>query len=103
MGAAVIVRPEHRWECPNCPVTDVTQEARPHVRFHACRGLKGLTSPLVPAGTKCKIEAEERGDYVGREIVQTNGEGRPVMAVVTTRDDGTDRVVLAPTATMRGE
>jgi hypothetical protein len=57
-----------------------------------------LTAPMVPAGTRCKVEAVERGDYVGRELVQTDGEGRPWMAVVTTRDDGQDCAVLAPTA-----
>lgn len=91
---------EHRWECPNCVATEVTYEAEPHTRFHACRGLKGLTAPMVPAGTRCKVEAVERGDYIGTEMVQTDGEGRPVMAVETTRDDGNDIAVLAPCATL---
>jgi len=55
-------------------------------------------APLVPEGTACKVEAVERGDYVGKELVQTDGRGRPVMAVVTTRDDGQDCTVFAPTA-----
>jgi hypothetical protein len=87
-----------RWECPNCTATDVTHEAAPHSRFHACRGLRGLTAPMVPAGTRCKVVALEREDYVGRDVVTTDGEGRPVMAVETTRDDGTDRAVFAPCA-----
>jgi hypothetical protein len=87
-----------RWECPNCTATDVTHEAAPHSRFHACRGLRGLTAPMVPAGTRCKVEALEREDYVGRDVVTTDGAGRPVMAVETTRDDGTDRAVFAPCA-----
>jgi hypothetical protein len=86
------------WECPNCDATHVTRETRPHTPFHACRGLKGLTVPYVEAGTAAKVEAVERGDYVGTEQVQTDGEGRPVMAVVTTRDDGQDCTVYAPTA-----
>jgi hypothetical protein len=53
----------------------------------------------VAVGTKAKVEAVERGDYIGRELVQSDGNGRPVMAVVTTRDDGQDCAVLAPTAT----
>lgn len=93
-----LLHPEQHWTCPNCTLTEVTREATPHSRFHACRGLKGLTAPMVPAGTACKVEAVERGDYVGRELVQTDGDGRPVMSVVTTRDDGTDLAVLAPTA-----
>jgi hypothetical protein len=37
-------------------------------------------------------------------MVQTDAEGRPVMAVVTTRDEGEDVAVLAPcvTASFRG-
>jgi hypothetical protein len=54
---------------------------------------------MVPAGTRCKVEAVERGDWVGKERVQLDGEGRPVMSVVTTRDDGQDCTVLAPSAT----
>ena len=95
----VLLTPERRWECPNCTVTHVTHETKPHTPFHVCRGLQGLTTPFVPAGTNAKVEAIERGDYVGREQVQTDGNGRPVMAVVTTRDDGQDCAVLAPTAT----
>ena len=99
---AVLLRPpEHRWECVKCVATHVTREHRPHTPFHACRGMKGLTIPFVPAGTRCKVEAVERGDWVGTEMVQTDGEGRPVMSVVTTRDDGQDCTVYAPAATAR--
>jgi len=94
---------EHRWECPNCPATDVTHETGPHTRFHACAGLKGLTAPMVPAGTRCKVEAVGRDDDVGGELVTSDGEGRPVMAVRATRDDGTDLAVFAPCATARGD
>jgi hypothetical protein len=90
---------EQRWECPNCTLTQVTHDARTHTRFHPCFGLNGLTAPMVPAGTSCKVEAVEREDYVNGDLVQTDGEGRPVMSVVTTRDDGNDVAVLAPTAT----
>jgi hypothetical protein len=55
-------------------------------------------TPLVPKGTDCKVEAVEREDFVGKEMVQTDGNGRPVMAVRTTRVDGMDCTVYAPTA-----
>lgn len=97
--AVPLLSREHRWECPNCDLEQVTHEAQPHTRFHPCRGLKGLTAPMVPAGTRCKVEAVEREDFVRGEIVQTDGDGRPVMAVETTRDDGNDIAVLAPCAT----
>ena len=100
----LLLRAERRWECPNCIATDVTYEAAPHTRFHTCRGLRGLTAPMIPVGMDCKVEAVERGDYVGKEMVQVDGEGRPVMAVLTTRADGSNDVaVLAPCATARME
>jgi hypothetical protein len=94
-----------RWACPNCTATDVTHLPPDAVasRFHACAGLRGLTAPMVPAGTRCKVEAVERQDYVADELVTTDADGRPVMAVRTTRDDGTDVAVFAPCATARGE
>lgn len=91
-----ILSPRQEWYCPNCDVTDVTPPL-PN-RFHACRGLRGLTAPMIPAGTRAKVEARERDDYVGDELVQYDGEGRAMMSVITTRDDGEDCVVLAPTA-----
>lgn len=91
--------PEHRWACPNCTQTDVTREPRPHTRFHTCAGLRGLTAPFLPAGTRARVEARDRDDYVGGDMVTTDGDGRPVMAVVTTRDDGEDVAVMAPCAT----
>lgn len=100
MARAVLLQPaERRWECPNCTITDVTREPRPHSRMHSCPGLRGLTAPMVAAGTAAKVEAVERGDYIGRDLVQTDAAGRPVMSIVTTRDDGQDCMVLAPTAT----
>lgn len=97
-GAVLLNPPAHRWECPNCDLTQVTHEAQPHTRFHSCAGLRnGLTAPMLPAGTRAKVEAHEREDYIGDELVQLH-EGRPVMSVVTTRDDGQDCVVFAPTA-----
>ena len=94
-----ILGAETRWYCPNCKKEDVTTESRPHTRFHACAKL-GLTAPMVRVGTKTKVVAVEREDYIGPDKVQLFN-GRPVMAVVTTRDDGEDRAVFAPTATAR--
>lgn len=94
--------PVVRWECHNCTFTDVTREARPHSRMHACAGLGGLTAPMVREGERVKVEVREREDYIGGEDVQRDGEGRPIMSVVTTRDDGIDVAVYAPTAHNRG-
>jgi hypothetical protein len=76
----------------------VTRETRPHTPFHHCAGLKGLWAPFVAAGIKAKVEAVERGDWVRDEVVTTDAEDRPVMAVVTTRDEGQDCAVFAPMA-----
>lgn len=103
MSNIPLLRSENRWECPNCEFRDVTYESAPHTRFHGCSGLKGLTAPLVPEGTKCKMEAKEREDYIGKENVTLDGDHRPIMSVITTRDDGQDCTVFAPSAIARRE
>jgi hypothetical protein len=95
----VILHAEQRWVCPNCPATAVTEGQTN--RFHRCTGLRLLLAPMVLEGTRCKVVAREREDYVGRETVQCDGEGRPVAAIMTVRDDGEDCTVLAPAARMR--
>lgn len=90
---------EQHWTCPNCTLEEVSHEAMPHTRFHTCRGLRGLTAPMIRAGVRCKIEAHDRDDYVNRDLVTVDGDGRPVMSVVTTRDDGQDCMVFAPCVT----
>lgn len=98
-----LINSTRRWYCPNCTQTSVTHEARPHTRFHTCPGLRGLTAPMLPEGMKAKVEIREREDYVGSEQVQLDPERqRPVMSIVTTRDNGQDVVVFAPTAAARG-
>ena len=90
------------WYCPNCGRTEQTKEPRPHTRFHTCPGLRNLTAPMIPVGTKAKVELHERQDYVGKELVQMDPErGRPVYAVTTTRDNGSDAIVFPPTAIAR--
>ena len=89
------------WSCPNCDIETSTTNPRANP-FHRCRGLAGLTAPLVPAGTKCQVTAHEREDYVGREIVPLH-EGRPIAQVRTEREDGEDCVVFAPTARIVAE
>ena len=91
-----------QWECPNCTQTALTHDPRPHSQFHTCAGLRGLTAPMIPAGTKAKITAHDRDDYVGNELVPTDANGRPIMSVTTERPDGSnDTVVFASTATMK--
>lgn len=90
---------EQRWGCPNCTLTAVTHGA--DNRFHDCPGLAGLYAPMVLDGVRCSVRAVLREDYVGREDVRYDGLGQPVMSVLVERDDGTDRVVYAPTAHVR--
>lgn len=99
----ILQAPIHNWYCPNCPATSQTREFRPHSRFHSCPGLKGMTAPMFDELTnpKVKVEAHMREDYIGDDIVQTDEDGRPVMSVVTTREDGTDTIVFAPTAVLK--
>lgn len=97
MGAVLLEPPEQRWSCPNCTTVDTTR-GKPN-RFHRCSGLAGLLAPLVPAGTDAVVETVVRQDYIGRENVVLDGDGRPVMAVVTRRADGSNDVMVnVPTA-----
>lgn len=95
--ATPIVSATHSWYCPNCGATSITTESRPHSRFHTCPKLLYMSAPMVLAGTKAKVEVKEREDYVGKEDVQLF-QGRPIMSIVTTRDNGQDAIVFAPTA-----
>lgn len=92
-----------RWHCPSCKQDTVTVEHRPHTPFHACPALAGLTAPFVPAGLAAVHRVQEREDYVGSELVQVDGNGRPVSFLTTVRDDGEDCTVFAPTARVRTE
>lgn len=95
-----------RWECPNCDTQDEHNIKPGQSRMHSCPGLKGLTAPLVPFGTasKCKTEATEREDYVGKDTVTRDADGKPIMNVTVTRDDGSnDVVVFAPCINVRME
>lgn len=86
------------WQCPSCGQTTVTNDRRPHTPFHTCPQLAGLTAPFVVDGTPAEHRVNERDDYIGQERVLFDGNGRPIMSVVTVRDDGQDCTVYAPTA-----
>lgn len=95
---------ERRWSCPLCAAIDVTHEAQPHVRFHACPAQAGMTVPMVPSDVRHKVTRLEREDYIGDELVQRDADGRPLMALQVERDDGfVDTVVYAPMARSRAQ
>lgn len=96
MQSVPLLHAYDNWECPNCQVTDRTPALPPGTtRYHTCPGLHMLTAPLVRTGTRCKVEAEERADYLNGEIQAAGDDGKPYMAVRTTRDDGEDLLVNA--------
>lgn len=92
----VLLDQERRWVCPNCAHTRVTRGAGRQAVIHTCPGLRGLIAPLVQEGVKCRVVAVERDDYVRGDTPQTDANGRPVMSVVTIRDNGQDCMILAP-------
>jgi hypothetical protein len=97
---AILVMPVTDWYCPNCGLTDQTREAGVHVRYHTCPRLRFLSAPMVRKGTAAKVALHERESYVGSELVQYDPErGRPIVSIETTRDEGNDLIVFAPTAT----
>jgi hypothetical protein len=103
MSIPILQPPEQHWLCPNCTATAVTR-GQPN-RYHQCAGLKSMLAPMTLEGHKVKVEAVEREDYIGSDVgnVTLDAEGRPIMAVVTTRDDGNDCAVFAPVATGKVE
>ena len=92
------------WYCPNCGIEERTRPLPPNAsRFHNCPRLHTLSAPLIRAGISCKVEAEERADVLGKEIQATGDDGKPYMAVRTTRDDGEDLAVNAGLARLSGD
>ena len=82
MTTVPLLRTMVDWACPNCWITDTAPPPPPgQVRFHNCPGLHGLSAPLVQAGISCKVTAEEREDYLGREIQKMGDDGKAYMAV----------------------
>lgn len=70
--------------------------------LHDCPVFAGLAVPMVPEGQRAEARTVEREDYAGDEVgLRYDDDGRAVMAVEVVRDDGTDRVVFAPTANGR--
>ena len=90
------------WYCPRCDAAAQTVDTK--VPWHNCPGLAGLSIALVQQGVDAKVEAVERQDYVAGEDVRYDDNGRPAMAVVTTRSDGSNDVaVYAPCASLAAE
>jgi len=84
------------WYCPNCPQTARTRPLPPGTsQFHNCPGLHDLSAPLVRAGIRAAVVAEERQDYLNGDTQATGDDGRPYMAVRTVYDDHDDLVVNA--------
>ena len=90
-----------RWYCPSCHREDRTKIAAPHSHYHQCSKLRGAWVPFVEEGIKAGIKVNRRGDYVGTDLVTTDGEGNPVMSVTTERNDGEDCAIFAPCATAK--
>ena len=88
------------WECPAKHCTRRARTLKPGASApsHQCPQMRGLVVPFVRKGTRAEMRAVERQDYIGADLVQTDGNGRPVMAVETVRDEGRDVAVYAPVA-----
>lgn len=88
--------PFEDWYCPNCGISERVAALPPgSSRYHTCPQLHMLSAPLLRANVYAKVEAEERTDYLRGEIQATGDDGKPYMAVRTTRDDGDDLLVNA--------
>lgn len=98
----LLLPPWEDWYCPNCGIDERVPRLPPNAaRYHTCPRLHMLTAPLLRGNVYGKVEAEERADYLGREIQETGDDGKPYMAVRTTRDEGDDLLVNAGLAQAR--
>lgn len=88
------------WFCPSCDSAARTVDQK--TPMHPCKGLAGLMAPLVPEGQRAKHTAVEREDWIGKELVQYDARGRPMMSVRTETDDSLSTTVFSPTARMQG-
>ena len=102
--AALLLDAYQDWYCPQCGATERTRPIPPNAsRMHSCPKLHGLTAPMQPAGSDCKLYAVERGDYLNGAEQRTGDDGRPYMAVITERADGSnDAHVFAEVAVWGG-
>jgi hypothetical protein len=91
------------WNCPHPDCMSYARTVDDKIPMHPCVGNYGLMIPLVRMGEKAKVTINMREDYVGRENVFLDSRGQPVMSVTTTRDDGMDCTVYAPTASISQE
>lgn len=100
MKPLLLEPPVKLWDCPACGAEHETREARPHVPMHDCRAMRGCSVPFVErGGPRSRVRLVEREDYVGDELVRTDADGRPIMAAVVERSDGSnDCFAFAPTA-----
>lgn len=107
MAHVILEPPVKLWICPSCGGEHQTKEARPHVPMHSCPALHGCSVPFVEKdGLKSRHVVVEREDFVGnnKNEILNYVNGRPVMAVRTEREDGSnDLHAFAPTAVMRIE
>jgi len=98
----LLIPPYEDWYCPNCGIAERIRGLPPNAgRYHTCPQLHMLTAPLIRANVYCAVTAEERADYLNGETQATGDDGRPYMAVRTTRDDGDDLLVNPGVARMR--
>jgi hypothetical protein len=96
-SAVVLLTVWQDWECPNCHRSERTGGLPPNAsRFHPCPSLHGLISPLVRAGTDCKVVAHQRADYLGKEHQRAGDDGKPYMAVETVHADGRNDIAVFP-------
>lgn len=98
----LLTPPFEDWWCPNCGISERIAGLPPNAaRYHTCPRLHMLTAPLLRGTVYGKVEAEERADYLAGEVQETGDDGKPYMAVRTTRDDGDDLLVNAGLAQAR--
>lgn len=98
-NAGISIDMDRRWQCNACGRQHVTTSSTDGVQtpMHQCAALAGTWVPFVPANSDAVVRVEERQDYIGKDTVFHDANGRPIMSVYTVREDGEDCHIFAPT------
>jgi len=83
------------FECLRC-AHEAPVRAGAGTPMHNCRAVSGMSLPLIPKGSGADVRLVEREDYIGQERGLVMVGGRPVMAVETRRNDGSNDLTVFP-------
>lgn len=99
MPVVDLIPPTQIWVCQHCSCRVQTQGLGVRTPLHPCPAHANFRLPMMAEGERGDLRLHERDDYVGREDVQTDDDGRPIARAEIVHEDGSNDVwVYAPAA-----